>query len=80
MMVEINAKSLFGKHTYANEQLHIYNFANNVGQAIAYVEPLSSPTSMEFVLINKVIPREKKVSKIREKLTKARDILIGIGV
>jgi hypothetical protein len=75
-MMEINPKSIFGRHSYSNEQLLLRNFIKEVDSAITLVEPLS--VGMPELILK--LPRDFKIKKIKGHIGKAKTILEEIGV
>lgn len=75
-MIEVASHSLFGKHNYAKEQTLLLGMAKELDLAVALVSPLS----VEIPLPSQYLPAHWKRVKIKEHLTRARELLERIGV
>lgn len=70
--------TLFGKHTYFQEQALWNNFMYNREKALAFINPILIAT-IDFP-IDKIVPKEKRFEKVREHLCKAKKSLEDIGL
>lgn len=74
--LEISPKSLFGRHPYPYEQRLIRDFITEVDKSVVFVSPLS--VGVPFPL--EKLPPDFRRNKIKEHLSKSREILGELGV
>jgi len=76
-MMTVNPQSLFGKYPYLHEQRMIVNFTKEIDRTVVLV----SPRTVGMLGISYYAEsNETKRKKIKEHLTRARDILSEMGV
>jgi hypothetical protein len=69
--LEVSPKSLFGRYPYPHEQSLIRNFTKEVDESVIFV----SPSTVAVPIPLQHLPADFRRRKIKEHLTRAREIL-----